>query len=324
MTDALDPTDEPMERNDSSDDSNEPVLPDFYMILGVKPDIAAAEIRRRYYKSALHTHPDRPITIGKNIQVTFQDLVDAYKLLTEKEARQAYDQFQQQKTEAILKRKRIEADFANANRRFNIMRAEFHDLLSTPTDRLLETERNRLQRIVAQINELERQRIESEIAVAKQEKRIMPRNTALNRVLARWHVDYEPVETPMEQFDTEQPLRNRPNGGYTESIVRTCLQKYGTIVGMVMCSNRPGCAIVEFASRKDAQEAIQNETCQPDNPLVLDWFRDVKQMRIFDSRTQSEQDENMLRANVALRRKRQIEEQRNIIEQGVKREKFTI
>ncbi|AXU41486.1 BJDP [Alphabaculovirus altermyunipunctae] len=335
MARVFDPNDERMEEDNTETDeavepteTDEQVMPDYYTILGVKSDIAQSEIRRTYLKNTLYTHPDRKIRLANNTNITFQDLNDAYNILNLKQSREVYDRFNQQKLEAKLKGKRIEADFKNADRRFNMLTAKFHDLLMNSNEELLKSERNRLQRIVRQIDELERQRLEQEITVAKQDKRKMPRNTALNRVLVRWAVEYDDqAETPMEQFDTVQQLKYRPNGGYDESAIRTCLQKYGTIVGMVMCSNRPGCAIVEFANRKDAQLAIQNEVCEPDNPLVLDWYRDVKQMRVFDKRTvrETEEDENRLRANVAMRRKRQIEEQRHLVERhGAKKEKFML
>lgn len=61
---------------------------DHYAILGVVPAAGAAEIRRAYRKLALRHHPDRA---GRASTELFQRIADAYRVLSDPDARGLYD-----------------------------------------------------------------------------------------------------------------------------------------------------------------------------------------------------------------------------------------
>jgi molecular chaperone DnaJ len=61
---------------------------DYYALLGVPPDVDAAELRRVWRRLALLWHPDRA---GPSATATFQKLSIAYAVLSDPVARAAYD-----------------------------------------------------------------------------------------------------------------------------------------------------------------------------------------------------------------------------------------
>ena len=256
----------------NTDDANV----DYYTVLGLKPTATREQIRKKFLRLTRISHPDKaPLT-----SEAFVFLRQAYSVIgLEESVRAAYDQFNVEKLEAARKRRQIEAEMSNGARRLAQTESAIAEFIGADATSLIDTERKRLYETGRRLLDIELQNVERQIAIAKQERRIMYRNTTLNRVLVRWETVSPTATSRMEQFNESHDLKTLPNGGYTESILRRCLEKYGKIIAMVMCSNRPGCAIVEFATRKSAEDAIKNEVCQPDNPIVTDWYRDVKQMR---------------------------------------------
>lgn len=63
-------------------------LEDHYAALGVTREASAAELRRRFRRLALQLHPDRA---GPASAPLFQRAVEAYRVLSDREARLAYD-----------------------------------------------------------------------------------------------------------------------------------------------------------------------------------------------------------------------------------------
>ncbi|KDN45668.1 hypothetical protein RSAG8_04752, partial [Rhizoctonia solani AG-8 WAC10335] len=64
--------------------------PHYYEVLGIKPDVSSAEIKRAYKKKALQSHPnpDNP-TAAQD----FQDISAAYETLIDEDKRAHYDRF---------------------------------------------------------------------------------------------------------------------------------------------------------------------------------------------------------------------------------------
>jgi curved DNA-binding protein CbpA len=61
---------------------------DYYAILGVQPDSTPAGIRAAYREAVLRTHPDHA---GPDAATEFQDVVQAYSVLSDPERRREYD-----------------------------------------------------------------------------------------------------------------------------------------------------------------------------------------------------------------------------------------
>ncbi|XP_062045946.1 dnaJ homolog subfamily C member 17-like [Lepus europaeus] len=60
--------------------------------------------------------------------------------------------------------------------------------------------------------------------------------------------------------------------GYSEDVLLRLLQKYGEVLNLVLSSKRAGTAVVEFATVKAVELAVQNEVGLIDNPLKISWL----------------------------------------------------
>jgi len=64
---------------------------EYYHLLKVSTDASSSEIKRAYYREALHTHPDKNTKDGNKANDKFQQLSSAYRILANEETRDAYD-----------------------------------------------------------------------------------------------------------------------------------------------------------------------------------------------------------------------------------------
>uniref|UniRef100_A0A1I8A7X9 Chaperone DnaJ n=1 Tax=Steinernema glaseri TaxID=37863 RepID=A0A1I8A7X9_9BILA len=64
---------------------------DYYKILGLKKDSSAKDIKKAYYKLAKEYHPD--VNKGKDAAEKFQEVSEAYEVLSDEGKRAQYDQF---------------------------------------------------------------------------------------------------------------------------------------------------------------------------------------------------------------------------------------
>ncbi|MFV0529687.1 MAG: DnaJ domain-containing protein [Lachnospiraceae bacterium] len=63
-------------------------MADYYTILGVQPDAAPAEIKKAYRRLAKKYHPD---SNNEETQKKFQEIAEAYSVLSDEESRKEYD-----------------------------------------------------------------------------------------------------------------------------------------------------------------------------------------------------------------------------------------
>ncbi|AAY83969.1 bJDP [Chrysodeixis chalcites nucleopolyhedrovirus] len=70
------------------------------------------------------------------------------------------------------------------------------------------------------------------------------RSTTTNRLRIQWNVN----------------LNDETNAGVDERYLLDYFGKYGEIVGIVMCSSRPGCAVIEFDTLRSVTEVISEES----------------------------------------------------------------
>ncbi|CAK4775199.1 unnamed protein product, partial [Aphanomyces euteiches] len=66
---------------------------DYYQVLGVKRDATDDELKKAYRKMALKWHPDKNVNNKEQAQLKFQEVNEAYEVLSDKQKRTIYDQF---------------------------------------------------------------------------------------------------------------------------------------------------------------------------------------------------------------------------------------
>jgi len=66
---------------------------DFYSILGVSRNADAKELKKAYRKLAMKWHPDKNINNQKEAQEKFQEISEAYDVLSDPKKKQIYDQY---------------------------------------------------------------------------------------------------------------------------------------------------------------------------------------------------------------------------------------
>jgi curved DNA-binding protein CbpA len=84
-----------------------------YDKLGVHPDATEEEIKRAYRKAAMRWHPDRNAGAEETARAAFQDIKDAYGILSDPAQRRVYDEvFAAQMREWAAQRQRMERERA--------------------------------------------------------------------------------------------------------------------------------------------------------------------------------------------------------------------
>lgn len=66
---------------------------DYYEILGISRDASPEEIKKAYRRLAIKYHPDRNPDNSKEAEEKFKEVSEAYKILSDPEKRQIYDQY---------------------------------------------------------------------------------------------------------------------------------------------------------------------------------------------------------------------------------------
>ena len=66
---------------------------DYYEILGISRDASPEEIKKAYRRLAIKYHPDRNPDNSKEAEEKFKEVSEAYKILSDSEKRQIYDQY---------------------------------------------------------------------------------------------------------------------------------------------------------------------------------------------------------------------------------------
>ncbi|TNN87184.1 DnaJ subfamily C member 17 [Liparis tanakae] len=78
--------------------------------------------------------------------------------------------------------------------------------------------------------------------------------------------------TPKLKLKWKCKKDDETNGGYTQGILFTLLQKYGDVSNVIVSSKKRGSAVVEFATVRAAELAAKNEIGLSKNPLKISWL----------------------------------------------------
>ncbi|XP_037602750.1 dnaJ homolog subfamily C member 17 [Sebastes umbrosus] len=241
---------------------------DLYGLLGIESTATSKEIKKAYRQKALTCHPDKNPDNPKAVEL-FHQLSQALEVLTDAPAKAAYDKLCAAKRQAEErtrklddKRKKIKLDLEAREQQ-----AEFQSQEEVFNTRSLEEEIARLREEGSRQLEEEQRLIREQIQRERetQQQQTGGRNSGLERC-SKSNV------TPKLKLKWKCKKDDETNGGYSQDILFTLLQKYGDVSNVIVSSKKRGSAVVEFATVRAAELAAKNESGRSENPLKISWL----------------------------------------------------
>jgi len=240
---------------------------DLYEILGVLPSSSKKEIVKSYRKKALKCHPDKNPDNPKAAE-EFHTLSKALEILTDEEAKEAYEKILNAKKKAQIrhreldsKRKKLKEDL-EARERAAADRPTSYvpDLTAAEA---LKKQIERLRKEGSKLLEEEQERLREEL---KQ------RHIEDNSPAANDDVEDDTKVAPRLKLKWKAKKGDETNGGYDRDILMKAFSKYGDIEALLVSTKKNGTAVVEFTYAHCAMLAIQQEIGLPENPLTVTWL----------------------------------------------------
>ncbi|KAF6129759.1 DnaJ heat shock protein family (Hsp40) member C17 [Phyllostomus discolor] len=139
-----------------------------------------------------------------------------------------------------------------------------------------EEEESRSTRTLEQ--EIERLREEGSRQLEEQQRLIQEQIRQEREQRLRGKADPESKETPKLKLKWKCK-EDGSDGGYPRDVLLRLFQKYGEVLNLVLSRKKAGTAVVEFATVKAAELAVQNEVGLVDNPLKISWLEGRPQGR---------------------------------------------
>ncbi|XP_059045162.1 dnaJ homolog subfamily C member 17 [Achroia grisella] len=278
---------------------------DLYAILDIQITATEAEIKKAYRKKALQCHPDKNPDDPKAAE-TFHELSHALEILTDVQARAAYDKVLKAKAAAKLRHQQL--DSKRQKLKEDLERREKEAVSGAGANNLtdeqkLAAEIERLRKEGSRLLQEEQKRVKEEIEKNKGQQPVW--DSSLNRIKIKWKVDNN----------------DQNNGGYDENLLRRFLKKYGTIVAIIMSPKKKGSALVEFATKEASEMAVELEKGLADNPLTFKWLNEKpivsKEKNIGGPSLISDRDYESL----VLTKMRQAAERQRLIEEMMNEDK---
>ncbi|KAM5241011.1 dnaJ homolog subfamily C member 17 [Hipposideros larvatus] len=283
---------------------------DLYALLGIEEKAADKEVKKAYRQKALSCHPDKNPDNPRAAEL-FHQLSQALEVLTDAAARAAYDKVRKAKKQAAErtqkldeKRKKVKLDLEARERQAQAQAQGSEEEEESRSTRTLEQEIVRLREEGSRQLEKEQRLIQEQI---RKEREQRLRGKAEN-----------PEGTPKLKLKWKCKKEDESQGGYSRDVLLQLLQKYGEVLNLVLSRKKAGTAVVEFATVKAAELAVQNEVGLVDNPLKISWLegrpqgmKDPRHPELSQDSVLSERDYESL----VMMRMRQASERQQLIAQ---------
>lgn len=288
-----------------------------YDLLGVSIEADQADIRKAYRKRALECHPDKNPDNPKAAE-RFHELSKALEILTDVTARDAYDKVLKAKKAAELrtkqldsKRQKLKEELEQRERAaLNKLQAgQPYSTVRKSDEEVLQEQIERLRREGSKLLEEEQLAMKEQLkrnynAQRQQQQEAPIFDSTQHRIKIKWKV---------EKSDAG-------NGGYTQEQLMQYLKKYGEVVALVMNTKIRGRAMVELKTREACDMVLAYEKGNPSNPLHFQWVTPPAQEKPATPNTTASNSTSRDYEDLVMRKLRQAEERKRLIEQMMKEE----
>ncbi|KAH8414075.1 hypothetical protein KR222_005065 [Zaprionus bogoriensis] len=290
-----------------------------YELLGVSIEAEQADIRKAYRKRALDCHPDKN---PDNPQAAerFHELSKALEILSDGSARAAYDKVLKAKKAAELRTKQLDSKRQKLKEELEQReRAALHKLqagqpystVRKSDEEVLQEQIERLRREGSKLLEEEQQAMREQLKrnYKEQQKQQQQQQThtfdsTQHRIKIKWKAD----------------KNDASNGGYSHDQLLQYLKKYGEVVALVMSSKIRGRAMVELKTREACDMVLAYEKGNPANPLHFQWVTPPAAEKSASPVTAASNSSARDYEDLVMRKLRQAEERKRLIEQMMKEE----
>ncbi|XP_070576965.1 dnaJ homolog subfamily C member 17-like [Ptychodera flava] len=232
---------------------------DLYGLLELQQDATQNEIKKAYRRKALKCHPDKNPDNPRAAE-EWEKLSKALEVLTDKEARAAYDKVLKAKKAAELRNRALDAK----------RRKVKHDLeqREAAAKEEKEDEFEAAKKLEAEIKRLR----EEGSRQLEEEQELLNQQLKEEEKMKASQFETASTETPKLKVKWKSKKGDESNGGYSYDILHSIFSKYGDINNLLVSRKRNGSAIVEFVSSHSLSLAVENEIGIPANPLQIAWL----------------------------------------------------
>ncbi|KAG1679912.1 DnaJ subfamily C member 17 [Nymphon striatum] len=231
---------------------------DLYDLLAISIEATEKEIKKAYRKKALKCHPDKNPDNAKAADL-FHQLSKALEILTDCEAKAAYDKLLKARKAAEIrnreldsKRRKLKDDLEAREKLAQV------DVICKSDARDLQIQIERLRKEGSKQLEEERELLRRELLQEQQEKQKQTGKELSATLKLKWKA---------KKGDFEN------NGGYSHELLERFFSKYGDITCIIVSKKKVGSALIQFPDIGFASDAFYNEIGIMDNPLQYSWIQ---------------------------------------------------